>query len=407
MKKIISATLYLLFSAIAAVASVLHVPDQYGSINQAVSSAQNGDTVLVSPGIYFEHIDFNGKGIMLASNFILDSNLNTVKGTIIRGFDQMHPDTGTVVTFRSGETSSSILTGFTIRSGFGTLIADSYLGGGILCMNGSNPIICNNIIRENNAINGGACAFLNSDPYFCHNTVIYNNALRGGGMYLEEAGAIIEHNIFADNSATTDGGGIYILLSDSSVIKNSVIFNNNAAATGGISCVSCCPNISFNNLYNNQQADFGDCREGFGDTTVCLNFNLVPSDSFFNFSRHPMFMDTIGADFYPQGQSLLIDAGSETTADFPWNGLRTDIGIYEVHYLVGDSNGDKQLNISDVFFLIKYVFQRGPVPDPFYSGDFNCDRRLNLSDIMEMMNYIFANGFGPCANVDWPLESAH
>ncbi|NIR64982.1 MAG: hypothetical protein GWO41_16575 [candidate division Zixibacteria bacterium] len=386
-------------------ASVLHVPAQYENIQAAVSNAQDGDTVLVAPGVYFEHVEFNGKAILLASHFVLDSDLNTVKATIISGSDMMHPDTGTVITFRNGETNASILKGFTIRSGFGTLIADSYLGGGILCINNSNPVICDNIIRENNAINGGGCAFLDSEPYFVRNRVIYNNALRGAGVYLDNSEAVIDYSIIGHNSATEDGGGIYISVSDSCAISDCVILNNNAAATGGISCISSTPDISYNDLYNNQHTDFGDCGEGLGDTLVCQNFNLIPSDCFYNIIRDPEFLDTVS--FYPGYESPLIDAGSEFTADFPWDGLRTDIGPYEVHYLVGDSNSDERINITDAYFLIKYIFLGGPAPDLIYRGDFNCDRKLNLVDIMQIINYVFQSGHGPCINVVWPPEAVY
>ncbi len=401
MKILVSALLYLLLFFIPSSAVILHVPEQYETIDQAILEAIEGDTVLAAPGIYPGHIDFWGKAIVVASNYIIDSSLNSITGTIICGSGRMHPDTGTIVTFQSGEKRSSVLTGFTIRAGFGTLIADNYIGGGILCMNNSNPLICNNIIRDNNAISGGGCAFLDSDPEFCYNQVLNNNAVRGGGAYLDNSRAVMDHNLFAYNSATEDGGGIYILLCDNPVIKNSVIYNNSSATVGGISCFFSYPDISFNDLYNNQEANFGDCGEGFGDTLACLNFNLIPSDSSFNFSRDPMFRDPVNGDFYPLGNSLLIDAGSDYNPEFPWNGLRTDIGLYEVQYLVGDANSDNEYNITDVVFLIKYVFQGGVVPEPFYSGDFNCDRKVNLVDIVQMINYIFQDGMGPCANFEW------
>ena len=39
-------------------AAVLRVPGEYPSIQQAITDANDGDTVLVSPGVYYETINF-------------------------------------------------------------------------------------------------------------------------------------------------------------------------------------------------------------------------------------------------------------------------------------------------------------------------------------------------------------
>ena len=50
-----------------AAAAVLRVPQDYPAIQTAIDVAMNGDTVLVSPGVYTERIDFRGKAITVAS----------------------------------------------------------------------------------------------------------------------------------------------------------------------------------------------------------------------------------------------------------------------------------------------------------------------------------------------------
>ena len=111
------------------------MPDDYPTIQGAINASVNGDTVIVRPGIYVENINFLGKEITLKSEKGPDL-------TIIDG-----NQTGTVVTFNNFETSKSILTGFTIINGSGTLSKESnYLGGGIYC-NMASPVIVNNIIR--------------------------------------------------------------------------------------------------------------------------------------------------------------------------------------------------------------------------------------------------------------------
>jgi hypothetical protein len=404
MKVLVSTFLlmHLLISPI--LAAIINVPEQYQDINSAISAAQDGDTVLVAPGIYDGLIDFRGKGILLASNFISDSSFTTITSTKINcNRVKSESDSGSVIIFQSGETDESALVGFSICSGFGTLIGDSFVGGGILCINNSGPLICHNIIRMNNALNGGGCAFIDSDPHLCYNLVLNNNAFEGGGLYLDNANAEIDHNILAYNSATNDGGGIYISLSVEAKITNSVFYSNTSSGTGGMGCFSSSPAISYNDLYANTGGNFGNCGDSFGDTTLCLNFNRIPSDTFYNIIRDPRFKDPAAGDFHPLGNSPLIDAGSAKNTELPWNGPRSDIGFFELHYLIGDANHDKQLNISDAVYLIRYIFQDASPPDPFYSGDYGCDRRVNVSDVISIINYIFINGPGPCNWYQWPI----
>jgi parallel beta-helix repeat protein len=404
MKVLVSTFLLMHLMVSPILAAVLDVPEQYQDISSAVSASQDGDTVLVAPGTYNGHIDFHGKNILLASHFILDSAHTSITGTVLSGNRiKSASDTGSVVIFKNGETSEASLVGFTISNGFGTLMGDNFVGGGILCINNSNPLICHNIIKINNALTGGGCAFIDSDPYLCYNLVLNNNAFEGGGIGLDNSQAVIDHNVIAYNTATNDGGGIYIMLSDGPVIKNSVIFNNTSSGTGGIGCFFAFPAISYNDLFANSGGNFGDCADNFGDTSLCLNFNKVPSDLYYNIIRDPGFNNPAAGDFHPLGNSPLIDAGSEQSAEFPWNGPRTDMGLYEVHYLIGDSNHDGEFNVSDVVFLIRYIFQVPIPPDPIYSGDYSCDRKVSIVDVTQMINYIFLDGPGPCDGYEWPI----
>lgn len=64
----------------------------------------------------------------------------------------------------------------------------------------------------------------------------------------------------------------------------------------------------------------------------------------------------------------------------------------------GDANGDGLVNITDAVFLITYIFNGGPAPDPLESGDCDCDELVNISDAVYLIQYIFSSGPAPCAN---------
>ncbi len=66
-------------------------------------------------------------------------------------------------------------------------------------------------------------------------------------------------------------------------------------------------------------------------------------------------------------------------------------------YICGDANGDKAIDISDVVFLIQYIFAGGPAPSPLAAGDANCDLFVDISDAVYLIAYIFASGPNPCA----------
>jgi len=82
----------------------------FDSIQEAIDFAQDGDTIIVAEGIYYEHINFRGKRLMVRSTELTKPPV--VASTIIDG-----GGIGRVVTFSSGEGSGSILWGFTITGG--------------------------------------------------------------------------------------------------------------------------------------------------------------------------------------------------------------------------------------------------------------------------------------------------
>lgn len=66
----------------------------------------------------------------------------------------------------------------------------------------------------------------------------------------------------------------------------------------------------------------------------------------------------------------------------------------------GDANGDGQVNVLDIVYLINYLFLGGPAPYLLANGDPNSDCIVNVTDIVYLINYIFIWGpesSGGCA----------
>lgn len=70
-------------------------------------------------------------------------------------------------------------------------------------------------------------------------------------------------------------------------------------------------------------------------------------------------------------------------------------GIYVVEPLWGDANRDGNVSVSDVVYLINYLFKGGPAPNPLNIADANCDGDISVSDAVYLINYLFKGGPPP------------
>ena len=135
MKSIFLISLFL-FKIFNLSSTIINIPADQPTIQQGIDASVNGDTVLVQPGNYVENINYNGKNITVASLFLTTQDTTYISETIIDGNQN-----GSVVTFESGEDSTTVLAGFTIQNGTGkefTITSNGwiyyvYKGGGIYC----------------------------------------------------------------------------------------------------------------------------------------------------------------------------------------------------------------------------------------------------------------------------------
>ena len=87
------------------------VPEQYNSIQLAIESSNNGDSIIVSPGQYFENIDFIGKEITVTSLYEINNDSTIIGLTIIDASEN-----GSVATFKNNETNNSVLQGLLFKT---------------------------------------------------------------------------------------------------------------------------------------------------------------------------------------------------------------------------------------------------------------------------------------------------
>jgi len=194
--------------------ATLNVPSDYPTIQAAINDANEGDTIIVSVGTYYENINFKGKNIVLTST--APTNEDIVSTTIING-----SDAGSVVIFSGTEDSNCVITGFTITNG---RIYKPLYGGGIRG-NGTTASITHCIIRGNTSEHHGG-GLWNCNGLISDCNIISNSARLGGGLHIC-SGRV--RNCFINANSAHSGGG----LARCGKITDCIVTNNIAEAAGG------------------------------------------------------------------------------------------------------------------------------------------------------------------------------
>jgi hypothetical protein len=385
-------------------AATLTVPEPYSRIQSAIDAAADGDTVLVSPGLYQENVSFRGKALFVCSQYPFLSDQTFIRETIIDGGNPENTDSGSVVIFAANERSGAVLCGFTLVNGIGTAIPGSYQGGGIFIDEGAAPTIIFNTIYGNNALVGGGIAARGAGATIAQNAIYANNAEKGGGIALLGCQAEVRRNVIFGNSDTSQGGGVYCQGAAVSFGYN-VVACDSAASGGGIYCAEGAWELQSNNFYDNHNGDFVGCTPAdFGDTSWGYNFNRDRIDRYANLFRPPSLTAPEGLDFQIRCDSRLVDAGAKLPSRFPLGGKRDDIGIWEIEYYPGDLNGDLKINLADATVLVNIIFRGAAIPCPTYQADLDCSRKINISDLVALISYWSGQSI-PCAlNPDRSVE---
>ncbi len=262
-------TILVLMLSVTVTATILNVPDEYGTIQQGINASSDGDTVLVQPGTYYENINFFGHKITIGSLYLTTGDSSYAGSTIIDG-----NSSGVVVEFSNNEDSTSTITGFTIQNGhsgsgggiicdntspniFGNKIiynnAENY-GGGIYAVNNAAPRIIYNSISNNIAsiAGGGICNDEGSSSYIFYNKIDLNTAYQGAGILASGDGPTIEANWISENHALMVAGGISADAPSTMIRYNCIVYNVSDTAAGGILCINNSPTIANNTLLGNK-----------------------------------------------------------------------------------------------------------------------------------------------------------
>ena len=382
-------------------ARIIHVPADQPTIREGIQAPANGDTVAVSPGEYFENINFRGKKIVLTSLWYQQRDTSFIRTTIINGSKPAQPDSASCAIFSHGEDASCVLQGFTLTGGKGTKWRDihnglTYREGGGILIELSSPVIRYNIIINNKAITtgtgiesagGGGIRIGDGNPQILNNIIAYNQGKYGAGIVLNYTGAVIRNNLIAYNTGSIQyfgGSGIWsynVHGTDERLIENNTLVNNEATTgTGGILAWSCKLTLRNNIIWGNKPlakqtytADGGTLAATYCDIQNGLagrgNINLDPlpgEDSFQLTALSPVIDKGDSTAVYNDPE----DAGQPGSARKPARGtVRNDMGAFGgpgaavTGYLKNLSSGISTTLVPDGHLL----FQNYPNPATDYT----------------------------------------
>ncbi len=213
-------------------------------IQDAVDSAEDGDTIFVAGGTYSNSVSAF-KSVYLYGGW--NSSFTTYDPSM---YTAELNSSGSLIKFSTILTGMCGVEGFTLSGGSGTVIStpqSGRYGGGVLCRDVAYCVIKNNIFNgcgysdSTTFSGGGAVACVNGDSVILSgNEMSACEAQSGGGIFLYENDARLYRNritgSFGDNrySGTRNGGGIYASFSSVDLAANFIGGNTGYVDGGGI-----------------------------------------------------------------------------------------------------------------------------------------------------------------------------
>lgn len=413
---------------------VLTVPGDYTIIQDAIDAADPGDTVIVSPGFYQEHLNLD-KGITVTSTDASDPNV--VADTVIDG-----GGSDTVITCMSVD-PNGVIAGFWIQNGDG----GSSNGGGIWCED-SSLIIKNCILSSNETGYFGAGIYCTSGaPTIASCTFIGNVgdgvAAYGGGIGCFQSDVTVANCMFSGNDAVR-GGGIALYDCDAATITNCTFSKNLtksglAGGFGGAIYTHTSTVTVVNSIMWEDFATQGNDEIYIDSGSLTMRYSVAQgcggsgagwissfgTDGGGNMGIDPLFIDADGADnmagtaddnVHLDPYSLCINAGDpngvynrQMDMDFAarvrYGGV--DIGADEVFYIGGDLNKDGSVGVADLalftdsdrwlvdydladFALFATHWLLG-MTEPV-EGDLNGDGKVDMTDLTLFVDTLWLAG---------------
>lgn len=398
--------------------TTIHVPTDQPTIQAAIDSAADGDTVVVAAGVYDEALDLNTRQLTLRSE--LGPEMTTLSGAQL--------DAPIMSCWTGAEV---LIEGFTLRDGF-DVSADAGLSGRDSSIAVRDCWFLDNTSGSGGAINTTDSVLVVEDCRFDGNRSHYGGAI-ATSAFLASSELVVRRSLFQFNDMFNplccDGLGAAILVSDQALIENCVFRGNHTWGEGGAiyawpqSTISIDHSTFYNNspqsnvIYLRSTAaadirnsivwhnnDVGPFSWSENQPTVSFSCIRLGAAGEGNIDANPLIMSD-GRLFFdsPCINTGIPIAGVDTDHDGAPRDLcgGVDMGAYEARYCSsyqrGDCNDDGAIDISDGVRLLEYLFSSASAPLCLAACDMNDDGDHDIGDPVYLYNYLLLGGPEPAA----------
>ncbi|UCG46573.1 MAG: right-handed parallel beta-helix repeat-containing protein, partial [Phycisphaerales bacterium] len=240
MKKLMVALIFVLPAVVCAARTITvdnDGPADFSTIQAAIDDANDGDTVVVSPGTYTgdgnRDMDFLGKAITVRST---DPNDPDVVAATVIDCQGSEADNHRGFYFHTAEDANSVLAGLTITNAYA-------YGGGVFCYKSGPTIRACVIIGNYGTSSGGGIDLRQRSNVTIDACTIQDNqsSFIGGGIWVYGySTATVTNCVIAGNLSPKAGAGVNVSSSSLTMVNCSIVDNTTSVGgAGGIdSCTS-------------------------------------------------------------------------------------------------------------------------------------------------------------------------
>jgi len=377
------------------------VPDDYPTIQAGIDAADPHDTVIIASGTYSgdgnRNIDFKGKPIVLLSASGPESTIIDCEGS--EGNPQR------AFWFHSGEDAHSAIDGFTITGAYGKTWE---YNAAILVDSSSSPRIYNCRIIGNDCSGIKSQLFSEPNVRWCEISDNTENGVVIAEMVWPPSSILLSRNLIRGNG----GSGVYFYtVSQGEILHNTVVqneldgftFEEDPPKAGGEKSVDSLL-MAYNIIAFNRHYGMWShwslwhtfrCNDVFGNSDGNVWYDTSSGTWVDNFSADPQFCDTLNGDFQLAASSPCMPENSPCNA---WIG-RYEIGCdpFTCCEIRGDANhdGELPLSISDIVYMIQWMFLGGAPPVCIDEVDINGSGGVDITDLIHLIDYAFGGGDPP------------
>lgn len=353
-------------------ATIHRVPEDFDTIQQAIDAARTQDTVLVSPGTYYENLTFQGKALTLGSLTLTTGDTTYVSQTVVDGSEAPNPDSASTLYICEEPDTLSQVVGFTITGGRGMIFdsSSSAEAAGIAILR-SNVLIRNCHIVENGPVISGGGLLLKEGNVKVQDTRFVANVAGYFGAAFVAVGATVEC-IGCEICDHEVGVDICVMDSCDFVVRDCQI-HHNTVLFSGLTILSSSGRFTANKVFSNTGGHF--------------TFSLITmSEGEVNIDSNEIWQNEVGMG--------TVSLSYMVACSMRWNYIHDNISIwtcagieafgqpfptYLYHYIFQNSFvGNTGLRAGAVYIsggrfnFVENYFEGNEATEPGYAGVVSC-----------------------------------